>query len=848
MGDICEKIRELLPELIDAGLSPERAVELEQHRSQCPACNEYFEALEADDKLMCEFALAMQPNLTRLENIAVDDLSRRRPGVTTPTVSIGAKILSDRVVQIAAAVLVVATILVVVALFGGSGAKQDGALGPPGGPEPVASESPAEVEQDTEALAESELLAIRRMIAASDVAGVMAMLSDGQPQSKIMAANYLATTGDARLIGVLAQLAAEWQGEAARNPFAAAIVQIMTTLQEQEQKSEAGDDEEDAAVAETTTVSSGQGVACKGVVVDERGQAIGDARVLLYHNRNPWGLGNRTLEETTSTADGAFVCRQRLEFSPVEQLSYTQQADMPVAGHSEYVLMATHPDYAFGWRNIRQASQQDEYRIVLTQPTSRSRGIIVTDRDGNPLAGVRIWLHNAGESKSPKAVFRDDLILATDAGFVGATTDAAGRAVLKNLPDTYCSFSTTLKGYAEAGISPTERVTRIRLRRGAGVSGWVLVQGSVPVVGAIVSLKPNWMQNHFLAVSDDNGYFSFEDLPAKGWEPRDDSQGASGSYTATIRHERCVAQPAEFILLPGQSLDEFLIEAYNEATLVECQVVEFGTNVPVAGARIQGWNKIGSFSGYSDSEGIFAVSVLPGLVELSFHSPPKGVYVLDERMPDESSLGFEASGRKMSVTIKTPPIAGSLRNVSGIVFGPDGMAQGDSETIVYARAGGIKTSFTTSGAVRSVWVDGDGRFELKEVPAGRRLYLYVVTKDRALAATGVYEIPDDPDWSDYLGINLDATQTASVVVSDENGNVVPGAEFRIDPIIEGERIRSVDIAGRTDENGMLELDGIIPGLEYHLLAIAPKTNEEPPLEATGGMLTLKMVLVTPEPQ
>ena len=128
MDDICRKIREQLPELIDAGLSPEKAVELEQHRSQCPACNEYFEALEADDRLLCEFASAMQPNLARLENIAVDELSRRRPGVTTPTVSIGARILSDRVVQVTAAVLVVATILVVVAIFGGSGAKQDGVL------------------------------------------------------------------------------------------------------------------------------------------------------------------------------------------------------------------------------------------------------------------------------------------------------------------------------------------------------------------------------------------------------------------------------------------------------------------------------------------------------------------------------------------------------------------------------------------------------------------------------------------------------------------------------------------------------------------------------------------------
>ena len=302
MNDTCKKIREQLPELIDAGLSPEKAVELEQHRSQCPGCNEYFEALARDDKLLCEFASAMQPNLARLENIAIDELSRRRPGVTPPTVSIGAKILSDRVVQIAAAVLVVATILVVAAIFGGAGRKPDGALIPPVGSEPIAAKPPAEVEQDTETLAEAELLEIRRMIAASDVAGVMAMLNNGRPQSKIAAANYLATTGDARLIGILAELAAQWQGDPAANPFAAAIVQIMNRLQEQEQASEPGDDQEEAAVAEAATAGSEQGPACKGFVVDERGRPIGDARVLLYHNRSRWGLGNRVMEETTSSS------------------------------------------------------------------------------------------------------------------------------------------------------------------------------------------------------------------------------------------------------------------------------------------------------------------------------------------------------------------------------------------------------------------------------------------------------------------------------------------------------------------------------------------------------------------
>ena len=113
----------------------------------------------------------------------------------------------------------------------------------------------------------------------------------------------------------------------------------------------------------------------------------------------------------------------------------------------------------------------------------------------------------------------------------------------------------------------------------------------------------------------------------------------------------------------------------------------------------------------------------------------------------------------------------------------------------------------------------------------QRLGLY---KAQEVEEVETFEIPDDPDWSDYLVINLEPTQSASVVVNDDDGTVIPDAEFRIDPIVDGERISDVDIERHTDENGLLELDGIIPGLEYHLRGISKASKE---------MFTLTMVLV-----
>ena len=197
----------------------------------------------------------------------------------------------------------------------------------------------------------------------------------------------------------------------------------------------------------------------------------------------------------------------------------------------------------------------------------------------------------------------------------------------------------------------------------------------------------------------------------------------------------------------------------------------------------------------------------------------------------------------MAVTLKTPPIAGFLRSVSGIVLGPDGMAQGEDETVVYAGAGKFSTSIATH-LTEYVGVDADGRFELKGVPAGLKLHIYAATKDHTLAASDVFEISDDPNWPDYLAINLRATQSASVVVRDEGGNVIPEKEFRIEPMVEGERIWPADRKGRTDENGLLEMDGIVPGLEYYLSSVESDSRSP---EARSRRVALKMILIPQEP-
>ncbi|GAG11496.1 unnamed protein product, partial [marine sediment metagenome] len=110
MENTCENIQEQIPELITGALPAEKTDELQQHISQCPACSEYLEALQADDKLLSEFAEVMQPKITRLENNVIDVLDGVASKKTDNSVSIVSTIIKGPFIKLAVAAVVIITV------------------------------------------------------------------------------------------------------------------------------------------------------------------------------------------------------------------------------------------------------------------------------------------------------------------------------------------------------------------------------------------------------------------------------------------------------------------------------------------------------------------------------------------------------------------------------------------------------------------------------------------------------------------------------------------------------------------------------------------------------------------
>ena len=541
-----------------------------------------------------------------------------------------------------------------------------------------------------------------------------------------------------------------------------------------------------------------------GRIVDTQGRVIPEAKVVVYYNHTQWGMGNRVAAETESGPDGSFTFENSLKYSDAKEYPY---------GRDYYVLLASHPDYAFGWKNINRDKEQSSYEIILTEPKSQT--ITVTDHNDNPLPGARVWPYDVGSKTDSNPLFRENLSLPTYVDIVGGVTDTDGRATIKNLPKTRCSFYAELKGYA-AGLSFSGN-RPIRLSKGATVSGAVLDENKKPVEGALIKFHTEWMWNFFLTKTGSLGKFRFEDLPAEGWDmsPWGNSAGASGIYIVTIEHPDFISSETQDQFKPGEVVEDFDIEAYR-GTLIKCNVVDVNTNLPVVGARISGSNESGRIDGYTDANGVFTVRVMSGETSLFFNSPPEGVYVLRGGNPPESSVRFDAQDREMTVTIKSPPIAGRLTTVKGKVQLPDGSpatnvkistTNSESyETLTFGGAGGAYTS-----------TNSDGSFELKNVPAGLKLFLYGNTKDyKYFLAEVIGNIEDPTILSSPLVMK--AGQETDILLTNKKDEPCVNLSLKIRPMMWGNQLYRADsLYGRTDAQGRLKINGILPGMDYFVI-------------------------------
>lgn len=105
MENNCQNIQEQILELITGVMSPEKTAELQRHIDSCPSCSKYLQALQADDKLLGNFAETMQPRVARVENNVIGALNLEPSTGQVKCISGWRKIMKGPIIRIAAAAM-----------------------------------------------------------------------------------------------------------------------------------------------------------------------------------------------------------------------------------------------------------------------------------------------------------------------------------------------------------------------------------------------------------------------------------------------------------------------------------------------------------------------------------------------------------------------------------------------------------------------------------------------------------------------------------------------------------------------------------------------------------------------
>jgi len=82
--------------------------------------------------------------------------------------------------------------------------------------------------------------------------------------------------------------------------------------------------------------------------------------------------------------------------------------------------------------------------------------------------------------------------------------------------------------------------------------------------------------------------------------------------------------------------------------------------------------------------------------------------------------------------------------------------------------------------------------------------------------TATYDISKDPNDTPFLELTLLPTETAQTIIQYDDGDVMANRDITVSPMVEGQWLWTAERKCRTDAQGELLLDGVVPGLTYNI--------------------------------
>ena len=539
-------------------------------------------------------------------------------------------------------------------------------------------------------------------------------------------------------------------------------------------------------------------------VIDKLGKPIPGAEVWLYYARGHNGLRDRLAGRGKTAEDGIFGFEKAMLWEP-----QTEQGRRSHEPH--YIVIARHADHGIYFTKLFQGDSADSVEIAIKQNTfgkekNKTKTITITDKEGNPIGGVRVYLcggrvlkpeQEALDRKYQYVRFMQDL------GIISGITNDKGTVALQLAPGV--NYWAEKEGYNRTWIPGNKGI----MFTGAQVSGTVRYPDGTPAAGAAVSYvyHGNGLVWDEVTVTDAEGRYIFENVPASGfyysWMDPETEAGAKGSGGLTASDLRLnsplLSKKQTFIIRPGEKLQKDL--TFQASVKLAGKIIDLTSDKPVPGMELRmlietGQRYLDSKPVVADENGHFETTVAPGSnVRFSWEeSRTEGRYLIDEQWKRQGN--YQPSFRKtvtedetdLLLKVKLVPVG----PLSGRVVDKDGNGVARAAVHVHADIPYAKA-------------DDAGAFELKAAFTERDFDLYAESPDGSLAGLAHLKA-----GATTATITLAPTRTFTGEVTNTGGLPAENLKFYMDLRLNGDNIYRVRREPTTDQDGKFTAKNLCP--------------------------------------
>jgi len=545
-----------------------------------------------------------------------------------------------------------------------------------------------------------------------------------------------------------------------------------------------------------------------GRVIDKAGETIAGAEVWLYYARGHNGLRDRLAGHVKTGDGGTFLFEKVVVWEPKTE---PEERHIP-----HYIVIAKHPDHGIYFTKLFEGEPSDNVKIAITQNTfgkekKKTRTITIKDKQGNPVAGAKVYL--CGARLLPSDRDRLDrkyhyIRFMQDLGIISGVTDEQGKVTLTRVNDG--NYWAKKEGYMRTWIPGNKGI----MFTGAYVSGKVSYPDGTPAAGAAVSYvyHGNRLVWDEVTIADANGHYVFENVPASGfyysWMKPEDEAGAKGSGGLVASDLRLdspfLSKKETFAISPGDKLEKNI--TFEEGIKLAGTVIDLTTDKPAAKMQMRmlietGQRYLDTKPVVTDEKGHFETSVAPGSsVRFSWEeSRAEGDYLIDEQWQRQGN--YQPSFRKtvteneedLVFKIKLVPI----KALSGRVVDQSG------EGVAYA-------TIWFHADVPSAKTDETGAFELKAVYAEQDFDLFAESPDGSQAGLAHFKA-----GAETAKIKLSATRTYEGEVTNTDGLPAGNLKFHLDLKLNDDNIYRVRREPTTDDEGKFTVKNLCPQALYY---------------------------------